>query len=177
MPSPRASFPRGTSGRGRGRESVHRATILRDSANTAGENQQCATLEPTGSGRLRRCRVQSAAAPSCCWRDARALHGRTCVARRGEGRSGALRADERTRADRDRAYTPEIALNGRTRALNNMAIISDGALTILAAQRGMLFNILSRSRHTIACARAHTPFTYIRIYMYIHRYAHWGKYR
>lgn len=31
-------------------------------------------------------------------------------------------------ADRDRAYAPEIALNGRTKALNNAAIISDGRI-------------------------------------------------
>lgn len=33
-------------------------------------------------------------------------------------------------ADRDRAYASEIALNGRTKALNNAAIITDGILSI-----------------------------------------------
>lgn len=50
----------------------------------------------------------------------------------GPGRSGEP-------ADRDRAYASEIALNGRTKALNNAAIISDGVLSI----RARLFNILS----------------------------------
>lgn len=49
-------------------------------------------------------------------------------------------ADRAGRPDRDRAYAPEIALNGRTKALNNAAIISDGVLPI----RARLFNILSR---------------------------------
>lgn len=42
------------------------------------------------------------------------------------------RADGRVLADRDHAYAPEIALNGRTKALNNAAIISDGVLSIRA---------------------------------------------
>jgi len=51
-------------------------------------------------------------------------------------------ADGRVLADRDHAYAPEIALNGRTKALNNAAIVSDGVLSIHA--RPVLFNTLSR---------------------------------
>lgn len=56
-------------------------------------------------------------------------------------------ADGRAPADRDHAYAPEIALNGRTKALNNAAIISDGVLSIRARPRDRreLFNILAHS--------------------------------
>lgn len=115
---PCASLPRERRSGGGG-ESAHRVTILRDSANTGGENQQCAS---TRRGRLQDCCVHP------CW-----LH--TLSYSHPRRRRIALRVHVRARwsgpvdgrmlADRDHAYAPEIALNGWTKALNNATIISD----------------------------------------------------
>lgn len=87
---------------------------------------------PRPGGRLQRCN-RAARPPSSTEHRRRALH-----TRRSDPANG-------RRADRDRAYAPEIALNGRTKALNNAAIISDGVLSIYARPARELFNILSRS--------------------------------
>lgn len=131
MPPPCASLPRGRSGGGG--ESAHRVTILRDSANTGGENQQCAS---TRRGRLQ----------GCCMHPCQLHTPPPPPPRRAAcARACALIGPGRMLADRDHAYAPEIALNGRTKALNNAAIISDGVLSIRARAAGAeLFNILSR---------------------------------
>lgn len=126
MPSPCASLPRGPATGWARRGCAPRNNTTGQCKHRRGKPTM---RDPEAASSARcccRCRrrslwcTPSASSPPLC-----TLCMCTCTRSRWEDdRTG--RADGR--ADRDRAYASEIALNGRTKALNNAAIISDGRI-------------------------------------------------